>query len=203
MNGVALEPRIAQLRPLQVMEVKVGVDEGNFGPCGMPSREAVTIAALVETLPPIAKAIRATAVLMGGRSEELSSNSIAERAGRRNAQTFLRSPTFAGIATPQARGRPLHRHDIPGTLYESHSILNEDIMRVAKWGNSLAVRLPKRLVDALSLKAGDELAIVDGTRQHLALAKDQRRKQALDNMRARRWKLPADYRFDREEANSR
>ncbi len=76
-------------------------------------------------------------------------------------------------------------------------------MRVAKWGNSLAVRLPKRLVDALSLEAGDELAIVDGTRQHLALAKDQRRKQALDNMRARRWKLPADYRFDREEANSR
>ncbi len=49
-------------------------------------------------------------------------------------------------------------------------------MRVAKWGNSLAVRLPKRLVDALSLKAGDELAIVDGTRRHLALAKDQRRK---------------------------
>jgi antitoxin MazE len=76
-------------------------------------------------------------------------------------------------------------------------------MRVAKWGNSLAVRLPKRLVDALSLKAGDELEIVDGTRQHLALAKDQRRKQALDNMRARRWELPADYRFDREEANSR
>jgi antitoxin MazE len=76
-------------------------------------------------------------------------------------------------------------------------------MRVAKWGNSLAVRLPKQLVDALSLRAGDELAIVDGTRQQLALAKDQRRKQALDNMRARRWKIPADYRFDREEANSR
>jgi antitoxin MazE len=59
------------------------------------------------------------------------------------------------------------------------------------------------LVDARSLKAGDELAIVDWTWQCLALAKGQRRKRALDNMRARRWKLPADYRFDREEANSR
>jgi hypothetical protein len=38
---------------------------------------------------------------------------------------------------------------------------------------------------------------------HIALAKDQRRRQALNNMRVRRWKLLADYRFDREEANSR
>jgi len=78
-----------------------------------------------------------------------------------------------------------------------------DIMRVAKWGNSLAVRLPKSLIDALSLKAGDELAIVDATRERLALAKEGRRKQALDKMRERRWKLPADYRFDREDAHSR
>jgi antitoxin MazE len=76
-------------------------------------------------------------------------------------------------------------------------------MRVAKWGNSLAVRLPKELVDSLSLKAGDELTVVDATREHLALVKDERRRQALDNMRARGWKLPPDYRFDRDEANSR
>jgi antitoxin MazE len=132
----------------------------------------------------------------------LSSNSIAERAGRRNAQAFLRSQTVAGLCDA-ASTDALHRHDIRITLDKIRNISNEDIMRVAKWGNSLAVRLPKRLVDALSLTVGDELAIVDGTRQQLALAKDQRRKQALDNMRARRWKLPADYRFDREEANSR
>jgi hypothetical protein len=36
----------------------------------MPSPEAVTIAALVETLPPIANPIRATAVLMGATSED-------------------------------------------------------------------------------------------------------------------------------------
>jgi antitoxin MazE len=76
-------------------------------------------------------------------------------------------------------------------------------MRVAKWGNSLAVRLPKELVDSLSLKAGDELTIVDASRERLAVAKDERRRQAIDNMRARRWKLPDDYRLDREEANKR
>ena len=76
-------------------------------------------------------------------------------------------------------------------------------MRIAKWGNSLAIRLPKDLVEALSLKAGDELEIVESTRQRLAVAKDERRKKALENMRARRWTIPADYRFDRDEANSR
>ena len=49
-------------------------------------------------------------------------------------------------------------------------------MRIAKWGNSLAVRLPKQLVDDLSLKVGDEVAIVDATRERLGLAKDERRK---------------------------
>ncbi len=33
-------------------------------------------------------------------------------------------------------------------------------MRIAKWGNSLAVRLPKSVVDNLGLKPGDELELV-------------------------------------------
>jgi antitoxin MazE len=76
-------------------------------------------------------------------------------------------------------------------------------MRVAKWGNSLAVRLPKDLVDALSLKAGDELEVVDATRERLAVVRDERRKQALDRLAAMRISLPPDYKFDREEANER
>ena len=31
-------------------------------------------------------------------------------------------------------------------------------MQVAKWGNSLAIRLPSALVEALNLKAGDDIA---------------------------------------------
>jgi antitoxin MazE len=38
-------------------------------------------------------------------------------------------------------------------------------MQVSKWGNSLAVRLPKAVVEALDLKEGDSLDIqVAGTR---------------------------------------
>ena len=32
-------------------------------------------------------------------------------------------------------------------------------MQVSKWGNSLAVRLPTALVDALDLKEGDQIEI--------------------------------------------
>jgi antitoxin MazE len=76
-------------------------------------------------------------------------------------------------------------------------------MIVSKWGNSLAVRLPKKLVEEMGLAPGDELEIVDVSKRRLMVEKDQRRKRAVDRMRARRWTLPADYKFDRDEANER
>ena len=44
-------------------------------------------------------------------------------------------------------------------------------MKVAKWGNSLAVRLPKALVEDLGLKPGNELEVVSATPERIALAK--------------------------------
>ena len=76
-------------------------------------------------------------------------------------------------------------------------------MQVAKWGNSLAVRLPKKLVNELELKAGDEIEIVDAAKNKLTVEKIDRRTEALDRMKARAWEAPADYRFDRDEANER
>ncbi len=76
-------------------------------------------------------------------------------------------------------------------------------MRVARWGNSLAVRLPKALVERLGLKQGDEIEIVAADRQRLSLGKNDRREQALARMAARKWALPEGYRFNRDEANER
>jgi antitoxin MazE len=77
-------------------------------------------------------------------------------------------------------------------------------MQVSKWGNSLAVRLPKALVEQLGLKEGDDLNVVaakDGTIE-VETREDQRRR-ALERMAARNWTLPPDYKFDRDEANER
>lgn len=76
-------------------------------------------------------------------------------------------------------------------------------MLVAKWGNSLGVRLPRALVDDLGLKPGDDLRIVAATSTRIEVMKDARREQAVDRMRARRLQFPAGYAFDRDEANAR
>ncbi len=76
-------------------------------------------------------------------------------------------------------------------------------MQVSKWGNSLAVRLPRALVEALKLKEGDDIEItVAGTRA-FEVSRDRKREEALKRLRELRGLLPAGFKFDREEANAR
>jgi antitoxin MazE len=76
-------------------------------------------------------------------------------------------------------------------------------MQVAKWGNSLAVRLPKKMVEELGLKAGDEVHLVPAGERRLEVEKRDRRAEFLERMKAFNWPLPDGYRFDRDEANER
>jgi antitoxin MazE len=76
-------------------------------------------------------------------------------------------------------------------------------MQVAKWGNSLAVRLPRVVVEALKLKEGDEIEITVAGARRFEIARDRRREQALQRLRALRSPLPPGFRFDRDEANER
>jgi antitoxin MazE len=76
-------------------------------------------------------------------------------------------------------------------------------MQVAKWGNSLAVRLPNAVVDALQLKAGDDIEFHVLDARELAVARRPGRKELLDRLSAFRGRLPADWKFDRDEANAR
>jgi antitoxin MazE len=91
-----------------------------------------------------------------------------------------------------------HPQDIHTSLY-----IKEHAMRVSKWGNSLAIRLPAAVVEALELKAGDEVEVhVIGDRT-FAIDRDRTRERALARIRALSKALPADWKFDREEANAR
>lgn len=74
-------------------------------------------------------------------------------------------------------------------------------MQVAKWGNSLAVRLPASVVEALALKPGDEIDIhVDGDRS-FAIEKARGSLELLARIRKYRGRLPADFKFDRLDAH--
>lgn len=76
-------------------------------------------------------------------------------------------------------------------------------MRVAKWGNSLAVRLPAAVVEVLELREGDDIEIHVVDARQLGIARKPGRKELLKRLRAFRGRLPPDFKFDREEANAR
>jgi antitoxin MazE len=76
-------------------------------------------------------------------------------------------------------------------------------MQVSKWGNSLAVRLPKKLVEKLGLSAGDELNVVEASKRHIGIEKVDKRAEFLKQMQQFRWSAPEGFKFDRDEANER
>jgi antitoxin MazE len=76
-------------------------------------------------------------------------------------------------------------------------------MQVAKWGNSLAVRLPAAIVKALGLRDGDEIEIHVADARSLGVARKPGRAELLKRLRALRGRLPADFKFERDDANAR
>ena len=76
-------------------------------------------------------------------------------------------------------------------------------MKVAKWGNSLAVRLPQPVVEVLDLKEGDEIEIRVAGTHAFEVEKAPTRLELLKRLRKYRGALPADFKFDRLEANER
>ena len=80
-------------------------------------------------------------------------------------------------------------------------------MQVAKWGNSLGVRLPIALVQQLGITEGDELLVVPAARRAgvpvVKISREPSKVERLQAMRRHRGAMPAGFRFDRDEANAR
>jgi antitoxin MazE len=80
-------------------------------------------------------------------------------------------------------------------------------MQIAKWGNSFAVRIPADVMRSLNLKEGDEVDLCALDNGSVAvITAEQRRRAAFARIRElaeKHGKLPADFKFDREWANSR
>jgi len=76
-------------------------------------------------------------------------------------------------------------------------------MRVARWGNSLALRLPAKVVKELDLAEGDEVDVRATGPRTLEIAKDDERAWAMRRNREISRPLPPGWKFDRDEANER
>lgn len=75
-------------------------------------------------------------------------------------------------------------------------------MHVAKWGNSLAVRLPAELVRELGLKEGDQIDLVKDIGQ-VRVRRLARTDEVLNGLRRFRGKLPAMERLSRDDTHER
>jgi antitoxin MazE len=76
-------------------------------------------------------------------------------------------------------------------------------MQVSKWGNSLAIRLPAAIVDALELKEGDDIEVTVAGAREFEISRDPTREAALEQLRKLRRPLPPGFKFDRIEAHER
>ncbi|ADC61214.1 AbrB/MazE/SpoVT family DNA-binding domain-containing protein [Allochromatium vinosum] len=76
-------------------------------------------------------------------------------------------------------------------------------MQVSRWGNSLAVRLPAAVVEALDLHEGDAIEIQVDSARALSIGKAPDNRALLERLRKYRGRLPEGFRFDRLEAHER
>jgi antitoxin MazE len=76
-------------------------------------------------------------------------------------------------------------------------------MQVAKWGNSLAIRLPAVVVEALKLKEGDVIEVQVAAERRFEVQRPAGKEALLARLRKFQGRLPADFHFDRLEANDR
>jgi antitoxin MazE len=76
-------------------------------------------------------------------------------------------------------------------------------MQVAKWGNSLAIRLPAVIVEALDLKPGDQIAVRLAGEREFEIERMPDRRALLARLRKYRGLIPADFKFDRDEMHER
>lgn len=76
-------------------------------------------------------------------------------------------------------------------------------MLVAKWGNSLAVRIPADVARELGLREGDSVELKSSKKGSLEVSHSDDWEDAMAIIKRLARPLPPGYKFDREEANSR
>jgi antitoxin MazE len=79
----------------------------------------------------------------------------------------------------------------------------EASMKVSKWGGSLAVRLPKELVEKLDISAGDDINLTQLDEQTFKVSKRESIEEFRRTMSKFNWQVPEGYKFNRDEANER
>lgn len=74
-------------------------------------------------------------------------------------------------------------------------------MQVSKWGNSLAIRIPSTVVEALGIQEGDDIEVDVVSERSFQIQRKPQSTDLLAKLRRYRGRLPADFKFDRLDAH--
>jgi antitoxin MazE len=111
-------------------------------------------------------------------------------------------PASAILGRDHIEGRLAFCRQQPRYTFSGMCIM-EGMMQVAKWGNSLAVRLPAAVVETLGLKEGDNIEIMVAGSRTFEVSKKPEVAEVLARLRKYRGRLPEGFKFDRLEVNER
>ncbi len=115
---------------------------------------------------------------------------------------MTRQPPGCKYSSTEKDWPHLKRRLLPNLAW-IYNRLGISFMQVSKWGNSLAVRLPAVVVEALDLKEGDEIEISIAGKRDFKVARDRSKERALEQLRQMKWSFPRGFKFSREEINER
>ena len=76
-------------------------------------------------------------------------------------------------------------------------------MQVSKWGNSLAVRLPKKLVEELGIAEGDDVNVTSADPQTIVISKKDEEGEFILKLRVLQKPKPEGFVWNRDDANTR
>lgn len=76
-------------------------------------------------------------------------------------------------------------------------------MQVSKWGNSLAVRIPASVVQAMDLREGDQIDVRIAPDRAFEVSRAISPEEVLERIRTFRGRMPKNFQFSRLEANER
>lgn len=76
-------------------------------------------------------------------------------------------------------------------------------MKFAKWGNSIAIRVPAEVVAKLEISPDEEAQIKVTGQYSFEVTRDRRRQEAMEAIRKLARPLPAGYKFSRDEIYDR
>jgi antitoxin MazE len=76
-------------------------------------------------------------------------------------------------------------------------------MKFAKWGNSMAIRIPAEVVAKLGISPDEEAQIKVTGEYSFEVTRDRRRQEAIEAIRKLARPLPPGYKFNRDEIYDR